>query len=237
MPSATQPGPGVERLVLALDRERDPRMEWHDGPDYGPVDRAVGGLADAEWSAAAELVRTRLEQGYDIHLGRAAVLLGGRETERGRMLSALEAGLRREKRTALVFRIAGNILALGPSAEAQGAFRRIVAGGSTWSVKVDALCTLKALLQERPADRPLAELLPPETARALLAAVTDGDYLVRYHAADALRRAAGIDRELAQDRELFGLICGKNAQANAEPDPEDRQGFERAKELLSQPST
>jgi hypothetical protein len=219
---------GVERLAQALDRERDAYLEWHDGPDFSAEAEAVAGLEEADLKKAGELIAARLEAGYEVHLGRAAVLLGRRGDRLPQMVTALEQALRRERQAYLRARLAGDVLRLAGSATARMALRQAIEDGAGWSEKVDALCQLKELLECRPPDRPLNELMPPETAEALLAEMASDDYLVRYHAADTLRKAAGLADSVSGDKELFGLICGKSRNRKETPDREDRLGFIKA---------
>lgn len=227
-----QTGSGVERLVAALDRERDAYMEWHDGPDHTAEAEAVSALAEEELAQAGEMIAARLSIGYDVHLGRAAVLLGKRGRELPRMVTALEATLRREKRGYLRAHLARDILQLYSSVPAQMALRQAITEGAGWSEKADAICCLKELLEGRSSERPMRELLPPETAGTLLSALSDDDYLVRYHAADTLLKAAGQAGGVFSDKEIFGLICGSNREGKASPGPDDRRGFEKAADVI-----
>jgi hypothetical protein len=221
-------GSGVERLAQALDRERDAYMEWHDGPDFSDVDEAVGSLDEAELKTAGEFIAARLEAGYHVHLGRAAVLLGRRGDRLPQMVTALEQALRREKQTHLRVRLAGDVLKLVGSVPASMALRQAIEGGAGWSDKVEAICQLKELLECRLPERPLRELMPPETASVLMTEVAADDYLVRYHAADSLLKAAGFEEGVTKDKELFGLICGKHREGREAPDQEERKRFIKA---------
>lgn len=222
------PENGLERLEQALDQERDVYLEWHDGPDHSAEAEAVGRLEEAELKKADEMIAARLEAGYDVHLGRAAVLLGRRGDRLPQMVTAMESALRREKRAYLRAQLASDILMLVGSVPAQRALRQAIADGAGWSEKVDAICYLKELVEGRAAERPLRELMPPKTAAVLLAEVAADDYLVRYHAADALLKAAGQADRVSGDTELFGLICGKRHDSKKAPDQEDRRGFKKA---------
>ncbi|MCU0847467.1 MAG: hypothetical protein MUD12_06225 [Spirochaetes bacterium] len=48
----TAPVIGMERLEAALNEERNPYMEWHDGPDFSSVSAALSALFPGERQAA-----------------------------------------------------------------------------------------------------------------------------------------------------------------------------------------
>jgi len=61
--------------------------------------------------------------------------------------------------------------------------------------------------------------------------VCDDDYLVRYHAADVIYKMAGNERDVSEEKELSGYICGKSG-SDKKPDDADREGFKKAAEIL-----
>lgn len=228
---------GVERLEQALDQERDAYMEWHDGPDFSAEAEAVAGLNQGELKEAGEMISARLEAGYDVHLGQAAVLLGKRGDRLPQMVTALESALRREKQFSQRVHLACNVLELYRSPLAQMALRQAISEGGDWSTKVEAICSLKSSIERMAPGRPIGELLPPETAEVLLSEVASNDYLVRYHAADTLLKAAGEAEGMTDKGEIFGLICGSDRTAQAPPGAEDRKGFEKAADKIKETLT
>lgn len=217
----------IECLIKVFDTKRDPYMEWHDGPSLQEVDSAMAGLAQEERVAASRIVAERIRCGYDPYLGRAAELLGTEECRK-----ALEEALASGPGTIGTGNIARNILTMGRSDDAVAALRSIVANRSLgWSDRINALVNLKIAIGASGADRPISDFITPEFESVIFEAVTDNDYLVRYHAAEALLKAAGDKMELSAHKELFGYICGKHA-VDGSPDSEDREGFLRAAEML-----
>ena len=201
-------------------------MEWHDGPDYSCVERALSMLPPEERGAAEALIAGRLSRDYDEYLGRAAVLLG---TERCRR--ALEEVLDRERNPYAASSIAKHLLILGPSEKALDVLRAIIRDPAFgWSCRIDALVDLKIAMGSAGDNRPPKEWLPEDLLEILVGAVCDEDYLVRYHAAEALLRVAGVSGELSEERDLFPLICGKHG--TEAPDDQDRRGFRQAALLL-----
>lgn len=219
---------GVEGLAQALDRERDAYMEWHDGPDFSEEAEAVARLEGDELKMAGEMIAARLEAGYDVHLGRSAVMLGLRGDRMPQMVTALESALRREKRAYLRARLASDVLRLIGSAPAQMALRQAIADGAGWSEKVDAICCLKELVECRPPDKKIREILTPETAEVLLAGIKSEYYLVRYHAADTLLKAAGEKGGISGNKVLYRPICGSGRDEGTAPGADDRREFEKA---------
>jgi len=217
----------IERLIKVFDAKRDPYMEWHDGPSLQEVDGAMASLSPEERAAASRMVAERIRNGYDPYLGRAAELLGTEECRK-----ALEEALASRPGTIGTGNIARNILTMGRSDDAVAALSSIVANRSLgWSDRIDALVNLKIAIDASGADRPISDIITPEFESIIFEAVTDNDYLVRYHAAEALLKAAGVSKELPEHKELFSYICGKYNGRNV-PDGADREGFLRAVALL-----
>ncbi len=217
----------IERLIKVFDAKRDPYMEWHDGPSLQEIDSAMASLGPEERAEASHIVAERIRNGYDPYLGRAAELLGTEECRK-----ALDEALAARPGVSGTGNIARNILTMGRSDDAVAALRSIVANQSLgWSDRIDALVNLKIALDASGGDRPIGDFITPEFESVIFEAVTDEEYLVRYHAAEALLKAAGHKRELPAHKALFGYICGKHA-VDGSPDNKDREGFRRAAEML-----
>ncbi len=224
---------GVRRLEAAIDEERNGYMEWHDGPDYSSVSIAVSALTPDEIPRAAEMVIRRLEAGgYTVYLGYAAVELGKHPGAREPIKSALEGVISRSVNFYDAANVSRNILELGPSGKAVEMFRNMIRAGADWYTQVETLCNLKSAITSGGKHSMLEEIFTPELAETVLAAVCDDDYLTRYHAADLLRKAAGIRQELSDDQLLFPLICGSKTADDSPPTGADRKGFEQAAEIL-----
>ncbi len=217
----------IDRLIRVFDTKRDPYMEWHDGPSLQEVDSAMADLAPEERDAAARIVAERIRQGYDPYLGRAAELLGTGECRK-----ALDEVLASRPGLSGTGNIARNILTMGKSADAVAALRSIVENRSLgWWERIDALVNLKIAIDASGGPRPITDIITPEFESVIFEALSDDDYLVRYHAAEALLKAAGETNELFDHKELFRLICGKYNGRDL-PDDADRDGFRRAAEII-----
>ena len=226
-PEPVKPATSLEALIAVFDEERNPYMEWHDGPSLGEVDAAMSRLSLEEKAEASRIVAARMKASYDPYLGRAAELLGTEECR-----SALDATLAAARHPATASNVARNLLTLGKSAGAVNALRAIVSNpGLHWSDRIDALVNLKIALDAAGDTRPVSEFITPELEEAIFEAVCDDDYLVRYHAAEALLKAAGIRKELSEHKELFHCICGKAGDEHT-PDEEERAGFRKAVEMI-----
>ncbi|MBP7584587.1 MAG: hypothetical protein KBA61_11160 [Spirochaetes bacterium] len=218
----------IDELIAVFDKERDRYIEWHDGPRLDEVDAAMASLSPEERAAASRIVAERIGKGYDPYLGRAAELLGTGECRK-----ALDDALGVTRDSHSAGNMARNILTLGKSDSAMEALMAIVGNRSLhWSARIDALVNLKIAMGAA-ADRPVTEFITPEFEAILFEAAADGEYLVRYHAAEALLRMAGGAGELSDDKELFGFVCGKHA-VDGTPDVADREGFRRAVEILQE---
>lgn len=217
----------MEQLISVFDAKRDPYMEWHDGPSLQEVDSAMADLAPEERAVASRIVAERIRSGYDPYLGRAAEILGTEECR-----TALDEILASGPGSYGAGNIARNILTMGKSDEAVAALRSIVENRAIgWPDRIDALVNLKIAIDASGGARPIRDFITPEFESVIFEAVTDDDYLVRYHAAEALLRAAGDRTELSDHRELFGYICGKHA-TDGVPDSADQEGFRRAAEII-----
>ncbi|HOT46083.1 MAG TPA: hypothetical protein PLM53_15630 [Spirochaetota bacterium] len=217
----------IEQLITVFEAKRDPYMEWHDGPSLPEVDAAMADLDPEERAAASRIVAERIRKGYDPYLGRAAELLGTEECRK-----ALDEVLAKRPGPYGTGTIARNILTMGKSDDAVAALRAIVENRSLgWGERIDALVNLKIAIDASGSARPITDFITPEFETVIFDAVTDNDYLVRYHAAEALLKAAGDRTDLSDHRDLFGYICGKHA-TDGTPDSADREGFRRAVEII-----
>ena len=219
----------LESLVAVFDEDRDRYMEWHDGPSLYEVDQAIAGVPAELKAEASRIVAERIRKSYDPYLGRAAELLGTEECR-----AALDRALASAPHPGTASNAARNLLAMGRSAEAVEALRAIVTNaGLHWGDRIDALVNLKIALGAAGDRRPVSEFITPEMEAAIFEAVEDDDYLVRYHAADSLLKAAGEKKELSDHKELFAYICGKYP-GNEKPGDEERVGFRKAAEIIRQ---
>ena len=226
-PEARAPQTPLVSLIAVFDADRNGYMEWHDGPSLYEVDQAMARLSAGDRAEASRIVAERIRKSYDPYLGRAAELLGTEECR-----AALDAALTSPSSAHSASNIARNLLATGRSAEAVGALRAIVMNaGLHWGDRIDALVNLKIALDSAGEKRPVSEFITPEMEAAIVEAIQDDDYLVRYHAADALLKASGEKKELSEQRELFGYICGKYP-GNETPGDEERAGFRKAAEII-----
>jgi hypothetical protein len=183
-------------------------------------------LSREELVAASRLVAERIRNNYDPYLGRAAELIGT-----GECRNALDVALLSAPDHTASGNIARNILFMGKSDEAVSALKSIVQNRSLfWGVRNDALVNLKIALDSSSDNRPMSEFIPPDFELVIFDAVCDDDYLVRYHAAETLLKAAGVKSPLSDMKELFGFICGNRATDS--PDEADREGFRKAAEII-----
>ena len=222
--------PGVARLLAVLDAPRDGYLEWHDGPDYSPVEAAVRGLGAQERPPAADLMVGRLAKGYDWYTGHAAALLAREPALRPRLVAALESLLDHASDFD-ASHAAVDLCAIEPSARAEGALRDAARRDS--ASRMDALVCLKTALDLVGRTVPRRSFVRPETVEVLLDAVRADDYLVRYHAAEALWMLADRRDELTS-HEVFLLICGPCTDGGIRrpTTEEDRARFAQAAERL-----
>ncbi len=217
----------IDRLIRVFDAERTPYLEWHDGPSLGEVDDAMESLNPEERVKASRMVAERIRKGYDPYLGRAAELLATDEC-----LAALHEALGRAADALSASTIARNLLFMGGNEEAMAVLRAIVGNRSLpWHGRVDALVNLKIAMDAAGRKRPVTGFITPELESTLFAAIEDDDYLVRCHAAEALLKVGGDKTDLAQQKELFGHICGRHPTDTA-PNDADREGFRKAADIL-----
>ncbi len=217
----------MEQLIKVFDAKRDPYMEWHDGPSLYEIDSAMADLGPEERAVATCMVAERIRKSYDPYLGRAAELLGNEECRQ-----ALDDALKSSQTSSAAGNIARNILTTGKSDNAIAALRSIIENRSFgWWDRIDALVNLKIALAASGGRRPISDFITPEFESVIFDAVADDDYLVRYHAAEALLKVAGDITDLPDHKELFGYICGKHA-TDGTPDNADREGFRRAVEII-----
>ncbi len=218
----------LEKFTRVLDKKRDPYIEWHDGPCLGEVDSALENLGEEDNAEAADLVAERLEAGYSQYLGRAAELLGGE-----RSMDALSRIMKRTD-SAAAADAAGNLLASGRPEEAMKTLMRIVSGTSLgWSDRINALVNFKTALGKIVSVKERISLLTPKFRGVILSAVKDDEYLVRYHAAEAILRVCGDSANIADKKDLFSLICGNSAPSD-KPGEADRIGFDKAVQIFEE---
>jgi hypothetical protein len=217
----------LEKFINVLERPRDGYMEWHDGPSLHEVNYALNALTSEERNAASVAVAERLGKGYNPYLGRAVELLNSAELH-----AALQKLLVSADNPSIAVSIARNLLVIGESIEAIDIMKHIIENRLMgWSARVEALCNLKEIIKNSGGEKNAREILTPELESVICNAVCDDDYLVRYHAADILYKMAGNEKEISEEKELFGYICGKSG-SDKKPDDADREGFKKAVEIL-----
>jgi hypothetical protein len=158
---------------------------WHDGLYTDAVARLTG---DARAQAIA-MLRLGLSLG-DVHAGEALAAMGDAGD-----LDTMRQQLQRASGSARV-KLALSIHRLQPDPALAHELVDTLQSRLSWSERIDAAIGLRHF--DGPADE-----------AALLAAVADRDYLVRYHACESLlTRWGAAQRDIARHPDLFPLICG-----------------------------
>lgn len=183
-----------------------PYMIWHDGLDVGAVTRQRG--------AAREEARAMLRLGLslgDSHAAEALAALGdASEAEAMRALLATAHGTER-------VRLALALHAVRPDPSLAGELVAVLQSPVHWGTRVDAAIGLR-------------HFAGAADEAALLAAVADPEYLVRYHACESLLARRGVrPGELMRHAEVFSRICGPDDRA---PTDEDLARYAEARARL-----
>jgi HEAT repeat protein len=181
-------------------------MIWHDGLDVG----AVTGLSGEARAQALTMLRLGLSLGDD----HAAVALAamGDDTAIGDML-ALLAGASGSERV----RLALAVHCLRPDPSLAAHLVAVLQGEGHWGPRIDAAIGLR-------------NFAGADDEAALLAAVADREYLVRYHACETLLvRWRVRPTDISRHRKIFAGICGPQEGA---PDDAYLARYAAARELL-----
>jgi HEAT repeat protein len=167
----------------------EPYMVWHDGPDFAQF-RAT---AQADPVTAERMLLQGLAETDPLAVQAIAEADFPEDVQR-RMISALRAALDRTSSTFRV-RVAEALTRLTTEQRWSSAIVDALEGGPFWGDRVDAAMALGRY-------EPTVELIA-----ALMRAMRDEEYLVRYHAANALLRYGGSTTDVSEDRELFAQIA------------------------------
>ncbi len=158
---------------------------WHDGL---PVE-AVSGRRGAAREEALEMLRLGLSLG-DSHAA-AALAAMGESAAAGAMRAQLAAATGPER-----MRLALAIHQVRPDPTLAAELVAVLRGGYPWSVRIDAAIGLR-------------RFAGATDEAALLAAVADPEYLVRYHACESLLVRWGVrPAEISKHADIFPRICG-----------------------------
>lgn len=161
------------------------QMIWHDGLD----ERAASGLRGAAREDAVRMLRLGLAQD-DAHAAQALAAMDerGASDEVRALLHRVSGGARVRVALAL-FRLAADA---AMAAEISAVLARMALH---WGERIDAAMALRHFADD-------------ESERALLAAIDDDEYLVRYHACDSLLvRWRVKPSDVGQHRDIFALIA------------------------------
>lgn len=149
----------------------------------------------------------------DAHAGQALAAMGEADD-----IDAIREQMRRATGSERV-RLALAIHRLRPDPALARELVGVLRSRMSWSERIDAAIGLRAFAGA-------------DDEAALLAAVTDADYLVRYHACDSLLARWGASpRGISHHPDIFPLICGPQDGA---PTEADRARYARARALLEQ---
>jgi hypothetical protein len=179
---------------------------WHDGLYTG----VVTGLTGEARASAVAMLRLGLALGDD-HAAEALAAMG----EAGDA-DAMRAELARATGAARV-RIALALHEIAPDPKLAAELVGILEGGFSWPDRIDAAIGLRRF---RGAD----------DEAALLRALVDDEYLVRYHASESLLSRWGIEpASITSHGAIFSDLCGPT---EGTPTEEDRARYGRAREAL-----
>lgn len=158
---------------------------WHDGLYTG----AVTGLTGDARAHAIAMLRLGLSLG-DVHAGEALAAMGDAAD-----LDTMRTQLQRASGSERV-KLALAIHRLQPDPALAHELVDTLQSRLSWSERIDAAIGLR-------------HFAGADDEAALLAAVGDRDYLVRYHACDSLLvRWGAKQRDIARHPDIFPLICG-----------------------------
>lgn len=181
-------------------------MIWHDGLYTG----AVTSLRGADREEALAMLRLGVSLG-DAHAAEALAAMGDAESE-----AAMRAQLAAASGTARV-RLALAVHAIAPDPTLAAHLVDVLQTPAHWATRIDAAMGLR-------------HFAGSDDERALLEAVCDPEYLVRYHACDSLLvRWKVAPSDVSGHPDIFALMCGPREGA---PTAEDFAHFAEAREAL-----
>jgi HEAT repeat protein len=175
-----------------LEAFGEPYMVWHDGPDFTQF-RAT---AQADPGTAQRVLLEGLAEG-DPLAAQAIAEADFPTGVRAGMIRALSAAIDRSNSTFRV-RVAEALTRLTTEQRWSSAIVDVLHGGPFWGDRVDAAMALGHYT-------PTTELIA-----ALMRGMQDEEYLVRYHAANALLRYGGSSADVSEDKELFVQIANES---------------------------
>lgn len=171
----------------------DPYMVWHDGADFSALTR----LARSEPERVAEMLRAGIGEQDPVAAQSVATLAAEGVAPQG--FQAVLTGALPAAVGSFRVDVACALAALTGDQAWAREILPVLLGGSFWGERLDAAMAL-------------ARFTPtPELVDALARAVTDEEYLVRYHASATLLRYAGQGGELTDHPEVFSRITGDEA--------------------------
>ncbi len=181
-------------------------MIWHDGLYTG----AVTSLRGAERDEALEMLRLGVSLG-DAHAAEALAAMGDRTSEASmREQLAVASGASR-------VRLALAIHEMAPDPALAAHLVDVLQSPAHWGVRIDAAIGLR-------------HFAGAADERALLDAIEDPEYLVRYHACDSLLvRWRATPPELSAHSAIFSLVCGPQ---EGPPTEADYERFREARAAL-----
>lgn len=209
----------ISRLIAELDIVLDPYMAWHDGIDYSEIYRIIGSMTEREKASAAAAVVERIAGDFDERNFEALKTLGVKST-----VPAMAKVLERKTHPMNVTKILCAILTLDPENELAGMLPGILDRDMYWGDKIDVLVNLRILIN----GGVFKPYIRQELVDALYRLVGDDDYLVRYHACNAILATKGISQEVSDFKELFQMIITKDEA----PTDDDRKRFAEAVRML-----
>ncbi len=178
-----QPWDGFRRSTFG-----DPYLVWHDGADFTQLIRQY----QRDPVHVEQMLRYGIDAGDDVaaqayaELARAGHTIANATTVLGAALPAATGKFKVDVATAMHV-LTGDEVWAAPIIE-------VLQGAQSPFDRLDAAIALRAFT-------------PTETlVDALVAAVGDPEYLVRYHAATSLLRICGCDDEVSDCRDVFNLI-------------------------------
>jgi HEAT repeat protein len=171
-----------------LEAFGEPYMVWHDGPDFGQF--RINAAADPQ--TAERVLLEGLDQSDPLAAQAIAEANFAPEVS-ARMVEALKQAIDRTNSTFRV-RVAEALTRLTGEQSWSSAICDVLAEGPFWGDRLDAAMALGHYL-------PTVELIA-----VLMRAMTDEEYLVRYHATNSLLRYGGSSQDVSEDKELFAQI-------------------------------
>jgi hypothetical protein len=178
----------------------DPYIVWHDGPDFA----ALLDAARSDVHAVGRILAAGLQARDPL-----AAQAFGRLAADGLVPSDARELLRAAAATAtdeFLIRLAEALFALTADRSWADPIVSVLATAESEFVRLEAAIALAGF----PPSAPLVQ--------AVARAVCDAEYLVRYHAANTLRRYAGVEGSISDDRELFARLTTPTTGAPADTD-------------------